>query len=53
MTLSLKNFTLNDGKRGEYKIKAESVKTGLSVKIEFFEALLQLKSKNLKLSKDR
>ena len=51
--LPLKSFTLDDGKRGEYKIKAESVKTGQSVKIEFFEALLQLKSKSLKLNKDR
>ena len=43
MVLSLKSFTLDDGKRGKYKIKAESVKTGQSVKIEFFEALMQLK----------
>ena len=49
----LKSFKLDDGKRGKYKMKAESVKTGQSVKIEFFEALLQLKSKNLKLKKDR
>ena len=53
MVLPLKSFTLEDGKRGEYKIKAESVKTGQSVKIEFLEELLQLKSKNLKLTKDR
>ena len=43
MVLSLESFTLDDGKRGEYKIKVESVKTEQSVKIEFFEALLQLK----------
>ena len=53
MILLLKSFTLDDGKRGEYKIKAESVKTSQSVKIEFFEALLQFKSKNLKLTKYR
>ena len=47
MILSLKSLTLNEGKRGEYKIKAESVKTGMYVKIKFFEALMQLKSKNL------
>ena len=47
VVLPLKSFTLDDGKIGEYKIKTESVKTGQCVKIEFFEALLQLKSKNL------
>ena len=47
MVFSLKSFTLDDGKRDEYKIKAEFVKTGQSVKIEFFEALLQLKLKKL------
>ena len=41
--LSLKSFILDDGRRGKYKIRAESVKTGQSVKIEFFKALLHLK----------
>ena len=53
MVLPLKSFTLDDGKRDKYKIKAESVKTGQSVKIEFFEALLNLKLENLKLNKGR
>ena len=53
VVLLLKSFTLDDGKRGEYKIMAESVKTEQSVKIECFEALLWLKSENSKLTKDR
>ena len=49
----LKSIAFDDSKRGEYKIKAESVKNWIVCKDWIFRGTYVAQIKNLKLKKDR